>query len=249
MTAGLLVVGGGIAGCEAAFAAARAGTDTVLVTTSLDTLYVMAHGARELRPPPSSLMAACLGGAERAAANGARLRREAKRLLEREPRLHLLQSTVSELLVEEGVVVGAGTWEGPVIRASSVALCVGSFLGARLRVGASVEHAGRLSEMAYDDLRDDLVRRGFALRPERLALDGAGGALPYTVHFDVLTAAEVGEGRHAAPRLAGLYAAGACLGRFGYEACASDGMALAAAVLGAGDGAQSGRAAPGALLL
>lgn len=226
-----LVVGGGVAGCEAAYAASRAGLETMLVTTSLDTLYVMAHDRHELRAPPGSLMAACVGGTAPTLVRAAPLRREAKRLLEAEPRLHLLQSTASRLLVADGAVVGVETWEGPERRADLVALCVGSFLGARLRLGAGVEQAGRLSEMAYDDLRDDLAARGFELRRASLAVADVDGALPYTVGFDVLADAELGADTHTIRRLRGLMAAGVCAGRFGYEACAADGMALAAAAV------------------
>lgn len=239
MRAELLVVGGGIAGCEAAYAAARAGSSTLLVTTSLDALYVLAHERHALEPPPGSLMEEC---AERARGpdglvSAARLRREAKRRLEGEGRLHLLQSTASGLLVDGGEVAGVATWEGVDRPARRVALCVGSFLGARLTVGASTERAGRLSEMAYDDLFEDLLGRSFRFEQATLELEGAGGALPYSVSFRTFAPGEWSADTHRLQRIAGLYAAGACVGRFGYEAAARDGMALARAVLAEGGSA------------
>ncbi|MCY4353239.1 MAG: hypothetical protein OXC09_00390 [Truepera sp.] len=49
----------GGAGSEAA--CASAGLDTLLVTTSLDTIYALAHDRFELEPPAGTLMAGLLG--------------------------------------------------------------------------------------------------------------------------------------------------------------------------------------------
>src|SRR5690606_33375163 len=48
----VIVVGGGIAGSEAAMFAARGGADVLLVTTSLDTVYATIGDAVRLDPPP-----------------------------------------------------------------------------------------------------------------------------------------------------------------------------------------------------
>lgn len=237
MAADLIVVGGGIAGCEVAYAAARATVRCLLITTSLDSLYVLAHDSRHLAPPAGSLMAASVqrvvagasGGdaaGRRTAVDSADLRRAAKWLLEGEAGIHLLQSTVAELLVDDGAVQGVSTWEGLDHRAGVVVLAVGSFLEARLRVGAATEHAGRLSEMAYDDLYEDLLGLGFAFKGRTLDVEAAGGALPYEVSFKVFTPNEVAAEEGRLRRLRGLYATGACLGRFGYETSAEDGRAL-----------------------
>lgn len=231
MEQGLIVVGGGIAGCEAAYASARAGVSTLLVTTSLDTLYALAHDNYVLNAPSGSLMEACTANLGTPLVNAVALRREAKRLLEAETKLHLLQSTTSELLLAGNAVVGVSTWEGVDRLCGRVALCVGSFLSARLKVGASVEHAGRLSEMAYDDLYRDLEGKGFMFDAAQLQVDELSGGLPYTVDFSVLAEAELSQRGSRLKRFAGLYAAGACVGHFGYLSAALDGMALAANVI------------------
>lgn len=223
----VMVVGAGVAGSEAAWAAARAGRDVLLVTTSLDTVYNLVGDGASLAPPEGTLMAELappLEGGDGRVGTWA-LHRAAKYELEHQPGLHLLQSSVSGLLVESGAVAGARTWEGVDRRARRVALCVGSFLRARLRVGQLEETAGRLSEMAYDDLHDDLAGRGFAFEERRLEAGAAGGSLPYTVDCRVLAAAERDGFR--LPRLAGLYAAGVCAGGGeSYEAAAREGRRL-----------------------
>ncbi|NLG09377.1 MAG: FAD-dependent oxidoreductase [Deinococcales bacterium] len=229
----LLVVGGGLAGCEAAWAAARGGLRTLLVSTSLDTLYNLASDAHRLEPPAGSLMAELAPGL--ADADGRvdawALHREVKYALEREPGLHLLQSSVAGLLVEDGRAVGVTTWEGVDRRAAAVALCVGSFLRARLTIGSSVEAAGRLSEMAYDDLHDDLAARGFAFEELTLEAPPVEGSLPYRVACRVLAAGERGPG-FALPRVEELYAAGLCVaGYLSYEGAARHGLGLGRALV------------------
>ncbi len=244
----LIVVGAGIAGSEAALACARGGLDVLLVTTSLDTVYNLAGDGATLTPPPGTLMAELVAElrAERGAEQGtveaeietevwvatSALHRAAKRTLEHHPKLHLLQSSVSSLLVEGGTVRGVATWEGVDRLAPRVALCAGSFLGARLRVGELTEVSGRLSEMAYDDLFEHLEALGFVLEPETLTALPSSGSLPYTVRCSRFAASEWDSERFALPRLSGLYAAGVCAaeGVF-YERAAQQGSALAKRLL------------------
>ncbi len=258
----VIVVGAGIAGCEAAWVTARAGLRTLLVTTSLDTVYQLAHDSAALRPEPGTLLAElALDLASPNAPAGeplsaAALRRAARRRLEALPALHLLQSTVSALVCADDSVVGVTTWEGVEHRAREVALCVGSFLRARLSVGAVVEQQGRLSEMAYDDLYLDLSERGFEFRPLELTARQVAGALPYRVASVALAASEAAsveasEQPSEAARLtvagfrlrrfSGLWAAGVCAPRAAlelpdYERCAAEGRALGQALVAASQG-------------
>lgn len=181
----LAVVGAGISGSEAAYRAALMGLDVLLVTTSLDTVYMLAHGKYQLRPPAGTLMeslcrrlAAGGGAVERWA-----LHREAKYALEAQEGLHLLQSNVTALSQEADIVCGVETWEGVKRQARITALCVGSFLGARLEQGRLREAAGRLGEMAYDDLLVDLQRRGVEFDSAALTLDDPAEGPPYRVEF------------------------------------------------------------------
>ncbi|MDA0700180.1 MAG: FAD-dependent oxidoreductase, partial [bacterium] len=142
----VLVVGGGVAGCELAWGLATRGVPTLLLSTSLDTLYALPADVWPAQPPPGTLWAeiapeAADGlGRQRAGP----LRRAAKRQLERLPQLRVVQSNAVAVLRsdDDAAVQGVATWEGPPQRAATTVLAVGSFLGARLMSGTAVEHAG-----------------------------------------------------------------------------------------------------------
>lgn len=233
-------MGGGVTGCEAAWRAARLGARVTLVTTSLDTVYALDEEPGGLSAPPGTLLQAVL-------AEGASTRwdvhRSAKYALEAEARLHLLQSTASALVVEDGTAIGVETWEGVPRRAEAVALCVGTFLRARLEIGSVVEHHGRLSEMAYDDLYRDLSERGFEFAELELAAEAGPGSLPHVVRTLVFAAAERSDDDLSLRRLSRLYAAGACVARPdgppGAVECAAEGARLADVLAG-----QVGRGSP-----
>ena len=228
----VVLVGAGLTGTEAALGCAAAGLDTLLVTTSLDTLYTLfgktrLNGASHAEPPTllrdlSADLADVQGLIDPWA-----LHRRGKYAAEYTPGVHLLQSSVSSLLVEADAVAGVTTWEGVPRRGYRTALCVGSFLQARLRVGDLVDTAGRLSEMAYDDLFEDLRARGFSFNEARREVDGP---LPYSVTFQTFAPSE--QSNFRLPRLTGLYAAGLCADpTLSYEQSAAQGRKLAAALV------------------
>ena len=225
----LIVVGAGLTGSEAALKTARAGLDVLLVTTSLDTVYNLSAAA-ELTPPAGTLLAE-LCGTQTQALETFDLHRRAKGALEREPKLHLLQSSVLGLNTQGGRVTGVSTWEGVDRTAPRVALCAGSFLRARLTLGTLTETAGRLSEMAYDDLYDNFVALGFAFGDVTLDAPESRGAPSYTVTCKRFASTEWNAG-FMLGRLQGLYAAGVCAaGYLPYEAAILQGQQLGDALL------------------
>ena len=228
-----VIVGAGAAGSEAAWRLAGAGADVLLVTTSLDTLYAPPAERVAFDPPEGSLGATFAGDLPRAADGtvGAwELHAAAKYALEARSGLHLLQSNADAVLVEEGRAVGIETWEGVSRRGAAVALCVGGFLRARLRIGDAVEEAGRPGEMAYDDLADDLAGHGLALVPDRDA--GGGGITPaWSVRFERFAEGAVEDTRVRGPE--GLHAAGICVhGPVPYERTVREGARLARVLAG-----------------
>lgn len=240
----VLVVGGGAAGCETAWGLAQRGVPTTLLTTSLDTLYALPADAWPERPPIATLWATV--AAEAADADGRQragpLRRAAKRELERQDALKVVQSNANALLRSEGRVLGVRTWEGPEVRAGTTVLAVGSFLGARLTMGAARERAGRLSEMAYDDLRDDLRDAGVAFARREAAREDEGGAPGYRVTYDVWDPAEleapagVPAGAARVRRWRSLWVVGACAFDVGIVGAAAAGRDLGAYLAGRGAG-------------
>ncbi|MBS3966610.1 MAG: FAD-dependent oxidoreductase [Truepera sp.] len=226
----LIVVGAGVSGSEAAYACALGGLNTLLISTSLDTVYMLSDGA-VLNPPPGTLMAelhAKLADA-RGYVGSLAWHRAAKGALERQTGLHLLQANAVALLTEGQAVRGVATWEGVDWLAPRVALCVGSFLQARLTIGSLTEAAGRLSEMAYDDLYLSLQAMGFSFVAERLEVPGSW---PYRVEYQRFAPPQWDPVSFKLQPIAGLYAAGVCAaGYLPFEAAALHGRRLAATLI------------------
>lgn len=223
----LAVVGAGLTGSEVAYAAAKGGLRVLLVTTSLDTVYMLAHSRRRLVAPTGSLLERLVqAGRLSQEIERWELHRQAKYALEALPNVHLLQSSVTAVTVTEGRVTGVSTWEGVPREAKAVVLTVGSFLGARLRQGELHEAAGRLGEMAYDDLATDLRAKGLAFVDQSLELADERDGVPYQVDFLALAPNQVDEAGRVTS-LPGLYAEGVCArGAVGYEQAIELGRAL-----------------------
>lgn len=224
----VVIIGAGACGCEAAARLGRLGYDVLLVTTSLDTVFAAPVERVVAAAPDDTLMAEVLPEL-RVASDGTigawELHAAAKYLLEAEPNVHLLQSNVDALSVQGGTVRGIETWEGVPRAARAVALCVGSFLRARLRVGDAEESAGRPGEMAYDALADQLAELRLPLATVHASGNDAGHP-SWSVRFERLADGALRGTR--VHQFAGLYAAGICIaGPMSYEAAAQDGARLA----------------------
>lgn len=246
----LLVVGGGVAGCELAWGCASRGVDTQLLSTSLDTLYTLPSDRWRASPPPGTLWASLAaeaadpgdpvpGSGAPPLQRAAPLRRAVKRELERLPALRLTQANVTALALHEGRGVGVETWEGPTVAAELVVLAVGSFLQARLAMGAAREQAGRLSEMAYDELFLDLQARGVSFEGATLELEGDDATPGYRVDHQRFAAEGLepllfdARPLHAAAALRALpptLALGACVAACTVEEAAAAGRDLAHAL-------------------
>lgn len=184
----VIVIGAGHAGCEAASASARLGSQTALVTLNLDLIGQMScnpaiggiakgHIVREID---------ALGGimgrvidrtgiqfrllnrsrgpavqAPRAQADRALYRTEMRQVLEETPNLHLRQGLVIELLVEDGQIRGVELQDTRRLRADAVVVATGTFLNGLVHTGRRTYTAGRAGEPASIELAECLKRLGF----------------------------------------------------------------------------------------
>jgi len=172
----VIVVGGGHAGVEAAYAAARMGSRTLLVTLNLDKIGFMpcnpavggigkGHIVFEISAlgglmpqlcTQSYLQAKMLNTRKGPAVQGLRLQidknaynRLAKQWLEATPNLTLATGMVEELLFDgNGAVCGLTTREGATYNAASVILTTGTFLNGLIHTGQKNYSGGRQGEEA-----------------------------------------------------------------------------------------------------
>src|SRR5687767_10394011 len=171
----VIVVGGGHAGTEAALAAARLGSKTLLLTHSLETLGQMScnpsiggigkghlvreidalGGAMALATDQAGIQFRTLNSskgpavrATRAQADRLLYRQAIRGRLERQPNLTLFQQPVDDILVEGGRVAGVLTQIGLRFRARTVVLTAGTFLAGQVHVGLQNYSAGRAGDPA-----------------------------------------------------------------------------------------------------
>jgi tRNA uridine 5-carboxymethylaminomethyl modification enzyme len=184
----VIVIGAGHAGCEAASAAARLGSQTALVTINLDLIGQMScnpaiggiakgHLVREMDALGGimgrvidrtgiqfRLLNRSRGPAvqsPRAQADRALYRKEMRRMLEATPNLHLRQGLVIDLIVENGRVHGVELQDSRRLRAQSVVVATGTFLNGLIHTGRRTYMAGRAGEPASIELAEALKRLGF----------------------------------------------------------------------------------------
>lgn len=186
----VIVVGGGHAGCEAALAAARCGSSTLLLTMNLDTIAKMScnpaiggigkgHMVREIdalggemgkvidRTGIQFRMLNATKGpavwAPRAQADKVAYQFEMKHALEKTPNLHILQGTTEAFHVEEGCVVGVSTMEGIFYAGKTVILSAGTFMQGLMHIGQTNFSGGRAGDKPSLGLSKCLEEQGFKL--------------------------------------------------------------------------------------
>ena len=229
------VIGAGLAGTELAWRLARAGQDVLLVSQALDHLGNLYQPTiRDAGFPPGSVFAQV--AAQMAPdTDGWTFHRLLKAEIEATGGIHLLQSTVTAL-DETDDRVTLSTWEGPALHARQTVLAVGAFLKGRLLIGDTMEDAGRLSEVAYDFLADDLAASGIYLTGREGHAPGVEGAPPYDVRFLTPDPAELDGFRLR--RFDRVWAVGQCTpGEHTYAGVLDDAARLAAELPAGGSGA------------
>ena len=169
----VIVVGGGHAGTEAALAAARMGSKTLLLTHNIETLGQMScnpsiggigkgHLVKEVDALGGAMAAATDEAgiqfrilnsskgpavrATRAQADRILYKAAIRRRIENQPNLWLFQQAVDDLMVEGDRVVGAVTQIGIRFRSRTVVLTAGTFLDGKIHVGMNNYSAGRAGD-------------------------------------------------------------------------------------------------------
>lgn len=186
----VLVVGAGHAGCEAAYAAAKMGAATLLLTMNLDTIGKMScnpsiggtakgHLVREIdalgglmgkiadrRSIHFRMLNASKGPAvrsPRSQADKAAYALEMKHRLECTDHLEIQQGSSESLVIEGEKIVGVKTKEGIEYAAKTVILSSGTFLCGLLHIGQMHFSGGRGGDPAAEGLSPCLEHLGFRL--------------------------------------------------------------------------------------
>jgi tRNA uridine 5-carboxymethylaminomethyl modification enzyme len=171
----IIVVGGGHAGTEAALAAARMGSRTLLLTHSIETLGQMScnpsiggigkghlvkeidalGGAMALATDEAGIQFRTLNSskgpavrATRAQADRVLYRRAIRSRLENQPNLTLFQQAVDDIVLEGDRAAGVITQLGIRFRGRAVVLTAGTFLSGLVHVGLQNYQAGRAGDPA-----------------------------------------------------------------------------------------------------
>lgn len=186
----VIVVGAGHAGIEAAFASARMGCQTLLLTINADTMGQMScnpaigglakgHLAREIDALGGEMgKATDMTGlqfrmlntkkgpsvwAPRAQCDKKAYQFRLKWLCEREPNLDVRQGQTSKLLHKDGRIVGVETTLEVQYLAKTVVVTTGTFLRGLMHIGANQQAGGRAGEAAAMGLSGSLKEIGLEL--------------------------------------------------------------------------------------
>ena len=185
----IIVVGAGHAGCEAASAAARMGSKTLLITMDMNKIGQMScnpavggiakgqivreidamGGQMGIVTDRSAIQFRMLNRSKGPAMWSPRSQSDRKcfieewvKILTTTPNLDIWQDTVMELVVKDGQVRGVKTLLGVEMEAKAVILTNGTFLNGLLHFGKKQIEGGRISEPSSFGITEQLRQLGFA---------------------------------------------------------------------------------------
>ena len=185
----IIVVGAGHAGCEAASAAARMGSKTLLITMDMNKIGQMScnpavggiakgqivreidamGGQMGIVTDRSAIQFRMLNRSKGPAMWSPRSQSDRKcfieewvKILTTTPNLDIWQDTVMELIVKDGEVRGVKTLLGVEMQAKAVILTNGTFLNGLLHFGKTQIEGGRISEPSSFGITEQLRQLGFA---------------------------------------------------------------------------------------
>ncbi|MGG5740833.1 MULTISPECIES: tRNA uridine-5-carboxymethylaminomethyl(34) synthesis enzyme MnmG [Bacillus cereus group] len=186
----VIVIGAGHAGCEAGLAAARMGSNTLMLTINLDMVAFMPCNPSVGGPAKGIVVREidALGGemgrnidkthiqmrmlntgkgpavrALRAQADKFSYQHELKKTIEETPNLTLFQGLVERLIVEDGVCKGVITQAGAEYTAKTVVITTGTFLRGEIIMGDLKYSSGPNNQQPSITLSEHLEELGFDL--------------------------------------------------------------------------------------
>ena len=187
----VIVIGAGHAGCEAAAAAARMGSCTLLITMDMNKIAQMScnpavggiakgqivreidalGGQMGIVTDRSSIQFRMLNRSKgpamwspRSQADRIRFIAEWRHILENTPNLFMWQDSAVSLCIEDYKVKGVNTAFGVHFSAKTVVLTAGTFLNGLMHVGPVQIEGGRVSEPASHGITEQLRDLGFTVQ-------------------------------------------------------------------------------------
>ena len=184
----VIVIGAGHAGCEAACAAARLGSATLLITMDMNKIAQMScnpavggiakgqivreidamGGQMGIVTDRASIQFRMLNRSKgpamwspRAQADRMRFMEEWRKVIENTPNLYMWQDSATGFVIEDGAVVGVVTAMGVTFTAKAVVLTAGTFLNGLMHIGRVQIGGGRVSEPAAHGITEQLKALGF----------------------------------------------------------------------------------------
>lgn len=184
----VIVVGGGHAGCEAGYCAAKMGANVLLVTMNMQTIGQMScnpamggvakgqivreidalGGGSAVITDKSMIQFRMLNKSKGPAMWSPRVQSDRmlfaqywRELLEETKGLNMFQDMVTGLLVSDGTVSGVKTALGLTFEAQTVVLTSGTFMNGLIHVGDQNFGGGRAGERASKGITEELIALGF----------------------------------------------------------------------------------------
>ena len=207
----VIVIGGGHAGSEAAYAVARAGGMVALVTKKSDQIGVMScnpaigglgkgHLVREIdalgglmgiAADYSGIQFRLLNRSKGPAVQGPRTqsdrslyKKAVQDILFFEKNIKIIESEVIDILIEKGTVKGVELLDGTKLGTKSAILTTGTFLNGVIRIGEEKIKAGRVGDFASLKLAEKI--KGIGLNTGRLKTGTPARLSSKTINWSIV---------------------------------------------------------------